>query len=149
MTSLSHLHHLAWDFKHGKGEPGSVCVCGRGGVGRGVAVHKGQRPSKFPPLNTFPDKMAATPLLQRSAEVNSPRVRVTLEDDICPLGDAGFPEYQKGWKSCRYPSGFTPGSSIVKTDENYPVIEGSPVKTSVDPGVNRKSMERDHSTQKR
>ena len=27
MTSLSHLHHLAWDLKGGKGEPGSVYVC--------------------------------------------------------------------------------------------------------------------------
>ena len=30
----------------------------------------------------------------------------------------------RGWKSCKYHSRFTPGSSIVKTDENDPVTEG-------------------------
>ena len=113
MTSLSHLHHLAWDLKGGKGEPGSVyvCVCvGGGGPGgwKGGAVSAQTPKAKqvsSPPSTHSLTRWQQPHFSKGSAEVNSPQNESDPDLDsgtataagrcyFCPLGNAGFPEYQ-------------------------------------------------------
>lgn len=107
MTSLSHLHHLAWDLKSGKGEPDSVCVGGGEGVEMGAVSAQTPKAKQVssPPSTHSLTRWQQPHFSKGSAEVNSPQNESDPDLDsgtatatgrcyFCPLGNAGFPEYQ-------------------------------------------------------